>query len=136
MGQVARRGMVPRRLLGRLRLPTCLPWARFGGGRGAVLAGLFAARGAPYTGGDPAAVGRGAGGVVTCAVLVVWVGVSALRLWAEWQGHDAGTTAGLDTSSVAAASHTLAAVASNAIITLQQTHPLRRHHALQHGRPT
>ena len=75
-------------------------------------------------------------GVVTWVVLVVWVGVLALRLWAEWLGHDAGTTAGLDTSSVAAASHTLAAVASNAIITLQQTHPLRRHHALQHGRPT
>jgi hypothetical protein len=108
--------MVPRRLLVRLWPPACLPWARFGGGRGAVLAGLFAARGTQYTGGAPAAVGRGAGGVVTWAVLVVWVGVSALRLSAEWQGHDAGTTA----SSVAAASHTLAAVASNAITTLQR----------------
>ena len=42
------------------------------------------------------------GGKGSWAVLVVWVGVSALRLSAEWQGHDAGTTA----SSVAAASHT------------------------------
>ena len=44
--------------------------------------------------------------------------------------------AGVDKSSVAAASHTLAAVASTAMITLEQTHPLRRHRALQHGRPT
>ena len=66
-----------------------------------MLAWLFAA---PYTGGAPAAVGRGAGGVVW-AVLVVWVVVSALQLWAEWHGHDASTTAGLDTSTVAAASH-------------------------------
>ena len=38
--------------------------------------------------------------------------------------------------SVAAASHTRAAAASTATITLQQTQPLRRHRALQHGRPT
>jgi hypothetical protein len=43
---------------------------------------------------------------VAWAVLVLWVGVSALRLWAEWQGHDASTKSVLDTSSVAAASHT------------------------------
>jgi hypothetical protein len=61
VGQGARRGMVPRRLLGRLRLPACLPWARFGGDVGAVLAGLYAARGATYTGGAPATVWRGAG---------------------------------------------------------------------------
>ena len=59
--KVARRGVVPRRLLGRSRLPAYLPWARFGGGAGAVLAGPSAARGAVYTGGAPAAVGRGAG---------------------------------------------------------------------------
>jgi hypothetical protein len=61
VGMGPRRGVVPRRLLGRLRLPACLPWARFGGGGGAVLAWRFAARGARYTGGAPAAVGRGAG---------------------------------------------------------------------------
>ena len=44
--------------------------------------------------------------------------------------------AGVDKSSVAAASHTLTAVASTAMITLQHTHPLRSHRALQHGRPT
>ena len=60
VGKGARRVAVPRRLLGRLRLPACLPWARFGGGGGAVLAGFSAARGATYTGGFPAAVGRGA----------------------------------------------------------------------------
>jgi hypothetical protein len=58
--QGERRGMVPRRLLGRLRLPARFPRARFGGGGGAVPAGLSAARGATYTGGTPAAVGRGA----------------------------------------------------------------------------
>ena len=87
-GEVARHGVVPRRLLGRSRLPACLPWARFGGGGGAVLSGLSAARGAVCTGGAPAAVGRGAGGVVAWAVMLVRVGVSALRLWAEWQGQD------------------------------------------------
>ena len=64
MGQGARRGMVPRRLIGRPRLPARFPWARFGGGGGAVLSGLSAARGATYTGGDPAAVRRGACGGV------------------------------------------------------------------------
>jgi hypothetical protein len=53
-----------------------------------VLSGLSAARGAACTGGAPAAVGRGAGGVVAWAVMLVRVGVSALRLWAVWQGHD------------------------------------------------
>ena len=43
-------------------------------------------------------------GGVRWAVLVVWVGVSALRLWAAWQGRDGKTTAGLHTSSVTATS--------------------------------
>ena len=37
-------------------------------------------------------------GGVRWAVLVVWVGVSALRLWAAWQGREGKTTAGLHTS--------------------------------------
>ena len=45
------------------------------------------------------------------------------------------TVAGVDGSSVAAASHALAAVASTAMMTLQQTRPLRRRRALQHGGP-
>jgi len=76
-------GMVPRRRLGRLRLATRFPWARFGGGGGAVLAGLSAARGATYTGGAPPAVGRDA-----CWAILVRVAVSVLRLWAECQGQD------------------------------------------------
>ena len=113
-----------------------LPWARFGGGGGAVLAGLSAVRGATYTCGAPAAVGRGAGwrsrlGCDACAG--GRVGVAALGRVARARRH---TMAGVDKSSVAAASHTLAAVASTAMITMEQTHPLRRHRALQHGRPT
>jgi hypothetical protein len=132
---VARRGVVPRRLLGRSRLPAYLPWARFGGGGGAVLAGLSAARGAVYTGGAPAAVGRGAGwrGGLGCdACAGGRVGVAALGGVARARRH---TMAGVDKSSVAAASHTLAAVASTAMITLQPARPLRRRRAPQHGRP-
>ena len=69
MGQVARRGVVPRRRLGRLRLAARFPWARFGGGGGAVLAGLSEARGATYTGGAPAAVGRYCPPVPLCTKL-------------------------------------------------------------------
>ena len=48
--------------------------------------------------GTPAAVGGALGGGVRWSVLVVWVGVSALRLWAAWQGREGKTTAGLHTS--------------------------------------
>ena len=127
--------MVPRRRLGRLRLAARFPWARFGGGGGAVLSGLSAARGVACTCGAPAAVGRGAGwrsrlGCDACAG--GRVGVAALGGVARARRH---TMAGVDKSSVAAASHTLAAVASTAMITLQQARPLRRRRALQHGRP-
>ena len=84
--------------------------------------GLAMRRGARWRGGlgcDVCAGGR--------------VGVAALGGVARARRH---TMAGVDKSSVAAASHTLAAVASTAMITLQQTHPLRRHLALQHSRPT
>ena len=50
--------------------------------------------------------GGALGSGVAWTVLVVWVGVSALRLWAEWPGYDERTTASLHTSLVAATSHT------------------------------
>ena len=106
---------MPRRLLGRSRLPACLPWARFGGGGGAVLAWLSAARGAVYTGGAPAVVGRGAGwrGGLGCdACAGERVGVAALGGVATARRH---TMAGVDKSSVAATSHTRAAAASTAM---------------------
>ena len=49
--------------------------------------------------------GGALGSGVAWTVLVVWVGVSALRLWAEWPGYDERTTASLHTSLVAATSH-------------------------------
>ena len=80
-----------------------------------MLSGLSAARGAAYTGGAPAAVGRGAGwrsrlGCDACAG--GRVGVAALGGVATARRH---TMAGVDKSSVAAASHTRAAAASTAM---------------------
>ena len=103
---------------------------------GPCLRRLSAARGAVYTGGAPAAVGRGAGwrGGLGCdACAGGRVGVAALGGVATARRQ---TMAGVDRSSVAAALHALAAVVSTAMITLQQARPLRRQRALQHGRPT
>jgi hypothetical protein len=105
--------------VGRLRLPARFPWARLGGGGGAVLSGLSAARGAACTGGAPAAVGRGAGwrsrlGCDACAG--GRVGVAALGGVARARRQ---TMAGVDRSSTAAASRTLAAVAWAAMTTLE-----------------
>ena len=70
------------------------------------------------------------GSGVAWAVFVVWVGVSALRLWAEWQGSEASTTDGWSPTH-----RTRPAVASSAFVALRQLHALRRRRARQRGGP-
>ena len=77
--------MVPRRLLGHLRFMLACRGHALGVAAGPCLRGVFLRVVLRAPDGTPAAVGGALGGDVRWSVLVVWVGVSALRLWAAWQ---------------------------------------------------
>ena len=125
--------MVPRRLLGHLRLHACLSWARFGGGGGAVLAWRFPARGAPCTRWHPCGSGGGAGRryALVCAGCVGGsVGVAALGCVARARRKNDGWPSHIGYRHIAFGKRAFPCIA------FQQMQTLRRHRALQRGQPT